>query len=149
MKNNEKARGHSPGFFRFPWRESGRGLVDWGQSEVRSVAKFQRWIDPQGLTLLEGWARDGLTDEQIATVAEEHLTGTILQERIDNAQVKRSEKLDGIDAGTFYTSYNEKIEALMAADEAADGTDGEGQESADGAQGADEPADGGTEPAAE
>ena len=66
MKNNEKARGHSPGFFRFPWRESGRGLVDWGQSEVRSVARFQRWIDPQGLTLLEGWARDGLTDEQIA-----------------------------------------------------------------------------------
>lgn len=93
--------------------------------------------------------RKELTDEQIATVAEEHLTGTILQERIDNAQVKRSEKLDGIDAGTFYTSYNEKIEALMAADEAADGTDGEGQESADGAQGADEPADGGTEPAAE
>lgn len=30
------------------------------------MAKFQRWIDEQGLTLLEGWARDGLTDEQIA-----------------------------------------------------------------------------------
>lgn len=30
------------------------------------MAKFQRWIEPQGLTLLEGWARDGLTDEQIA-----------------------------------------------------------------------------------
>lgn len=28
--------------------------------------KFQRWLEPDGLTLLEGWARDGLTDEQIA-----------------------------------------------------------------------------------
>lgn len=34
--------------------------------EVRIVAKFQQWIDPQGLMMLEGWARDGLTDEQIA-----------------------------------------------------------------------------------
>lgn len=33
---------------------------------MRSVAKFQRWIEEQGLTLLEGWARDGMTDEQIA-----------------------------------------------------------------------------------
>ncbi len=28
--------------------------------------KYQRWIGPEGLTLLEGWARDGLTDEEIA-----------------------------------------------------------------------------------
>lgn len=28
--------------------------------------KFQRWLEPDGLILLEGWARDGLTDEQIA-----------------------------------------------------------------------------------
>lgn len=28
--------------------------------------KYQRWLTPEGLTLLEGWARDGLTDEQIA-----------------------------------------------------------------------------------
>ena len=28
--------------------------------------KYQQWLDPEGLTLLEGWARDGLTDEQIA-----------------------------------------------------------------------------------
>ena len=94
----------------------------------------------------------GLTDEQIASVAEEHLTGTVIQERIDNAQVTRSEKLDGIDAGAFYNSYNEKIEALTAADEAANGADSAGQEPADGAQGTDgaqEPADGGTEPTAE
>lgn len=28
--------------------------------------KYKRWLEPDGLTLLEGWARDGLTDEQIA-----------------------------------------------------------------------------------
>lgn len=28
--------------------------------------KYQRWLEPEGLTLLEDWARNGLTDEQIA-----------------------------------------------------------------------------------
>ncbi len=28
--------------------------------------KFEYWLTKDGLTLLEGWARDGLTDEQIA-----------------------------------------------------------------------------------
>ena len=28
--------------------------------------KYQKWLEPDGLILLEGWARDGLTDEQIA-----------------------------------------------------------------------------------
>lgn len=28
--------------------------------------KYQYWLTSEGLTLLEGWARDGLTDEQIA-----------------------------------------------------------------------------------
>jgi len=28
--------------------------------------KYQRWLEPQGLELLKGWARDGLTDDQIA-----------------------------------------------------------------------------------
>ena len=28
--------------------------------------KYQEWLEPDKLTLLEGWARDGLTDEQIA-----------------------------------------------------------------------------------
>ena len=28
--------------------------------------KYQRWLEPDGLLLLEGWARDGRTDEQIA-----------------------------------------------------------------------------------
>lgn len=29
--------------------------------------KYEQWLEPEGLTLLEGWARDGLTDEQIAS----------------------------------------------------------------------------------
>ena len=28
--------------------------------------KYQQWLEQEGLTLLEGWARDGLTDEQLA-----------------------------------------------------------------------------------
>ena len=28
--------------------------------------KYEKWITAEGLMLLEGWARDGLTDEQIA-----------------------------------------------------------------------------------
>jgi len=28
--------------------------------------KFEYWLTEDGLTLLEGWARDGLTDEQVA-----------------------------------------------------------------------------------
>lgn len=29
--------------------------------------KFKQWITKEGLTLVEGWARDGLTDKQIAS----------------------------------------------------------------------------------
>ena len=28
--------------------------------------KYNKWLDADGLILLQGWARDGLTDEQIA-----------------------------------------------------------------------------------
>ena len=28
--------------------------------------KYEKWLEPDGLLLLEGWARSGLTDEQIA-----------------------------------------------------------------------------------
>ena len=89
--------------------------------------------------------RKDLTETQLDTLAEEHLTGTVLQEKMDGAQVTRSEKLDGIDAGSFYTAYNGKIEELMAADEAANGTDGgdDAQGTGDDAQA---PADSGTEP---
>ena len=29
--------------------------------------KYQKWLEPEKLILIEGWARDGLTDEQIAS----------------------------------------------------------------------------------
>lgn len=31
-----------------------------------AAGKYQQWIEPDGLLRLEAWARDGLTDEQIA-----------------------------------------------------------------------------------
>ena len=31
-----------------------------------AVGKYQKWLESDGLLLLEGWARDGLTDEQLA-----------------------------------------------------------------------------------
>lgn len=30
------------------------------------MAKYTEWLTPEGLILVEGWARDGLIDEQIA-----------------------------------------------------------------------------------
>lgn len=29
--------------------------------------KYHEWLEPDNLLLLQAWARDGLTDEQIAT----------------------------------------------------------------------------------
>ena len=60
--------------------------------------KYQEWLEPESLVLLEGWARDGLTDEQIA-------------------------KNMGIVAGTLYTwknKYKEINEALKKGKEVAD-----------------------------
>lgn len=31
-----------------------------------AVGKYQKWLEADNLILLEGWARDGLTEEQIA-----------------------------------------------------------------------------------
>lgn len=33
---------------------------------MSSIAKYDDWITEEGLLKIEGWARDGLTDEQIA-----------------------------------------------------------------------------------
>lgn len=40
--------------------------------------KFEYWLTEDGLTLLEGWARDGLTDEQISNNCK--ITATTLYE---------------------------------------------------------------------
>jgi transcriptional regulator with XRE-family HTH domain len=31
------------------------------------MAKYEYWLTPEGLIKIEGWARDGLTDEQVAS----------------------------------------------------------------------------------
>jgi len=31
-----------------------------------AIGKYKKWLEQENLILLEGWARDGLTDEQIA-----------------------------------------------------------------------------------
>ncbi len=31
-----------------------------------SKGKYKRWLEPDGLVMIQGWARDGLTNEQIA-----------------------------------------------------------------------------------
>lgn len=36
------------------------------KGDYMAKGKYQQWLEPDGLILLEGWARDGLTDEQIA-----------------------------------------------------------------------------------
>lgn len=40
----------------------------YAESEVSLMAKgkYEYWLTPEGLLKIEGWARDGLTDEQIA-----------------------------------------------------------------------------------
>ena len=46
----------------------GDGIFIYSFRQVVIVArgKFEYWLTEEGLTLLAGWARDGLTDEQIA-----------------------------------------------------------------------------------
>ena len=36
------------------------------EAAALAKGKYQKWLEPDGLLLLEGWAREGLTDEQIA-----------------------------------------------------------------------------------
>lgn len=44
----------------------GIGKTDCGVKQGVAKGKYQKWLTPDGRTLLEAWARDGLTDEQIA-----------------------------------------------------------------------------------
>ena len=36
------------------------------EGEVMAKPKYEYWLTPDGTTLITGWARDGLTNEQIA-----------------------------------------------------------------------------------
>ena len=49
-----------------PRRRRSRGQNQKGGEPIVAKGKYQRWLEPDGLLLLEGWARDGLTDEQLA-----------------------------------------------------------------------------------
>ena len=51
--------------------------------------KYQEWLEPEKLILIEGWARDGLTNEQIASNM-------------------------GINVSTLYNYKNEHLEILEA-----------------------------------
>ena len=41
-------------------------ILQKGSESFRAKGKYQEWLEPEKLILIEGWARDGLTDEQIA-----------------------------------------------------------------------------------
>ena len=41
-------------------------LFLYGGEYQRAKGKYQEWLEPEKLILIEGWARDGLTKEQIA-----------------------------------------------------------------------------------
>ena len=84
--------------------------------------------------------RKELTGDQLNALAGEHLN-ELLNARMAAAleDVTRSEKLDAIDAGTFYTGYMDIMEKVQAANAPEDG----GDTAADGAgDGADNAADG-------
>ncbi|MDE7262173.1 MAG: peptidylprolyl isomerase, partial [Oscillospiraceae bacterium] len=76
--------------------------------------------------------RKELTGEQLASLTSQHTTD-VLSERLESAldEAARSEKLDGINAGEFYTGYMDIIEKIMADAEvygAASGSTGGTQE---------------------
>ena len=55
------------GVSRARWR-GGAGVIYYAK-EVQAImakGKYHEWLEPDGLLRLEAWARDGLTDEQIA-----------------------------------------------------------------------------------
>lgn len=42
------------------------GVFIFAKKGVSCIAKYNDWLTPEGLLRIEGWAKDGLTDEQIA-----------------------------------------------------------------------------------
>ena len=54
--------------FVMPLRDDRGGFLMSAKEEAGTIAKgkYQKWLEPDGLILLQGWARDGLTDEQLA-----------------------------------------------------------------------------------
>jgi transcriptional regulator with XRE-family HTH domain len=69
--------------------------------ELRGMAKgkYERWLKPEGLTLIRGWARDGLSNEQIA-----HNMG-ISRSTLDDWCKKYSDISDTIKKGKEVADY--------------------------------------------
>lgn len=64
-------------FMRGSKSRSGVDRVKPGGGEGVAIGKYARWLTEDGLLLLKGWARDGLTDEQIAKKC--HITAKTLR----------------------------------------------------------------------
>lgn len=88
--------------------------------------------------------RKELTEDHLRTLAEEQL-GNYLDAQMTAAmdRVTRSEKLDGIDAGTFYTGYIDALSALHPEEDTADTGDTDGASDSDIPADGDAPADSG------
>lgn len=37
-----------------------------GEKNVGAKGKYEKWLQPENLTLIQGWRRDGLSDKQVA-----------------------------------------------------------------------------------
>lgn len=65
MRKKVLVWGRKAGIALLPWRVK-KCFQTKGGGAMGAKGKYQRWLAPEGLVLLEGWAREGLTDEQIA-----------------------------------------------------------------------------------
>lgn len=71
--------------------------------------KYEYWLTEEGLILLEGWARDGLTDEQIA-----HNMG-ITRETLNQWKNKYTDISDTLKKGKEVVDYEVENALLQSA----------------------------------
>ena len=72
-------------------------------------SKADRWLTPEGLTLLERWARDGLIDEQIA-----HNMGVSVA-TLNNYKIKYLEILESLKKGKMVVDFEVENALLQKA----------------------------------
>lgn len=73
------------------------------------MAKYEQWITEEGLTVLEGWARDGLTDEQIAKNI------GVSRSTLNEWKKKHSDISDTLKKGKEVADYEVENSTFMAA----------------------------------
>lgn len=139
-----------------PGRASGKGyLIDPSTNFVQEFKDAAFALKPGEISgIVESdygyhiLLRKDLTQEHLAQLAEQRLQ-SYLNDRMAAAleNVVRSEKLSGIDAGVFYTSYVDALSALHPAEDADAGDSGNTDDggSADTGDGADGSSDSATE----